>query len=984
VSIVERPVAELPAAHPAFEPVRAIPIASLNLHVAEYRHKATGATHYHLAADNPENVFLVALRTMPMDSTGVAHILEHTALCGSRKYPVRDPFFLMIRRSLNTFMNAFTSSDWTAYPFASQNRKDFDNLLSVYLDAVFFARLDPLDFAQEGIRIEFEKPDDKDSPLVYKGVVFNEMKGAMSSAQAELWEALNHNLFPTTTYHYNSGGDPEVIPDLKYEELLAFYKEHYHPSNAVFMTYGDIPAVELQARFEERALHEFKALPEKIRGRDEKRYSAPQAVEASYALDEDEAEEKTHIVTGWLLGKTANLRERFEAELLSGVLLENSASPLRHFIETTELGQAPSSLCGVDDSGRELSFMCGIEGSEADRAEAFENGVLDILKSVAENGVPQEDVEAVLHQLELSQREIGGDGYPYGLQLILNGLGAILHDGDPVSLWDMDAVLAELRVAIEDPAYIPGLVQRWLLDNPHRVRLTLVPDTGLSTRRRDKEAARLEKIRAALSTEAAEKIRRDAEALQKRQTQQDDPEMLPLVGREDIPADLIVAEGVEKTQSLGGQSVPLAVYAQGTNGLVYEQLIIDLPDFTRDEQALLPLYTSLVSELGAGDNDYLAMQQWQSRVSGGLRMSLSVRADLSDPATGLGHLVLSGKALNNRAGDFNALMRTTLESLRFDEGSRVRELVAQMKARWESSVTGQGHSLAMQASSASFSAVASFNQHISGLHGIRRMKALDASIAGDEELQKLLASLSAIHAKVLASPRRFLLIGEGEQLPALESALGKVWMPAPYAPTASAFRFAAPAAGKSVAWLANTQVQFCARAYAAVPVEHEDAAALMLLGSFLRNGFLHGAIRERGGAYGGGASYDSNASAFRFYSYRDPRLAETLKDFDASVQWLLDSKHEQRQLEECVLGVVGDMDKPLSPSGEARQAYHNALYGRTLEQRRRVRERLLAVTLDDLRSAGERYLTGAAITAVVVPTAKAADVEALGLAIEKL
>ncbi len=483
----------VPPAHPAFEAIRAVPIPSLNLSVAEYRHRRTGAIHYHLAADNPENVFCVALRTMPMDSTGVAHILEHTALCGSRRYPVRDPFFMMIRRSLNSFMNAMTSSDWTAYPFASPNRKDFDNLLSVYLDAVFFARLDPLDFLQEGIRVEFENPDDPQSPLVYKGVVFNEMKGAMSSVNSVLWEALNENLFPTTTYHYNSGGDPEVIPDLRYEDLVAFYKEHYHPSNAVFMTYGDIPAVELQAKIEEQALKEFTALPGQIRGHDEKRYAAPRAVQQAYALDDDDTDEKTHIVMGWLLGHTANLRERFDMELLSGVLLENSASPLRHFLETTGLGSSPSSLLGVDDSGREMSFLCGIEGSEPERAQALEDGVLDVLRQVAAEGVPVEDVEAVLHQLELSQREIGGDGYPYGLQLLMNGLGAVLHDGDPVALWNIDAVLADLRQAIKNPHYIRNLVQRWLLDNPHRVRVTLAPDTRLSERRREQEAARLEK-----------------------------------------------------------------------------------------------------------------------------------------------------------------------------------------------------------------------------------------------------------------------------------------------------------------------------------------------------------------------------------------------------------------------------------------------------------------------------------------------------------
>lgn len=975
----------LPAAHPAFEPVRVVPVPSLGLEVAEYRHRGTGAVHYHLAADNAENVFLVALRTMPMDSTGVAHILEHTALCGSRKYPVRDPFFLMIRRSLNTFMNAFTSSDWTAYPFASQNRKDFDNLLSVYLDAVFFARLDPLDFAQEGIRVEFEKPEAADSPLVYKGVVFNEMKGAMSTAQSVLWETLNKHLFPSTTYHYNSGGDPEHIPDLRYEDLVAFYKEHYHPSNAVFMTFGDIPAVELQETIHEQALKEFAALPEQIRGCDEKRYHAPVRVEEAYALDEEGASDKTHIVMGWLLGQTANLRERFEAELLSGVLLENSASPLRHYLETTELGQAPSSLCGVDDSGRELSFMCGIEGSEPERAAAFEEGVLAVLREVAEYGVPEEDVEAVLHQLELSQREIGGDSYPYGLQLILNGLGAVLHDGDPLALWDINAVLADLRVAIRDPHFVKGLVQRWLLDNPHRVRVTLRPEPALSERRMAAEAARLAKIRAALSDEEARCIREETAALNARQSQKDDPEILPLVTRDDIPADFLVAEGQEKSLQVAGQPVPLAVYAQGTNGLVYEQMIIDLPDFTEREQELLPLYTSLISELGAGANDYMAMQQWQSRVSGGLRMSLSVRTDLHDAGKGMGHLVFSGKALADKAGDFNQLMLATLDGLRFDEGSRVRELVSQMRARWEASVTGQGHGLAMQTAGSAFSAVAAFNQRISGLPGIRRMKALDSALAEDTTLQQLLSDLQGMHRKVQQSQRRFLLIGEEERLAALESSLQNTWQGAIWQPKGGATVFAAPPAARNVAWLCNTQVQFCARAFPAVPVEHPDAAALMLLGGFLRNGYLHNAIREKGGAYGGGAGYDGNACAFRFYSYRDPRLTDTLKDFDNSIDWLLNETHEQRQLEETVLGVISDMDKPLSPAGEARQAYHNALYGRTHEQRKRLRERLLAVSLADLQRVGDTWLAkGTACTAVIAPNARAAEVESLGLAIEKL
>ena len=273
----------------------------------EYEHKATGAVHFHLASDNPENVFLVAFRTVPMDSTGVAHILEHTALCGSKRFPVRDPFFMMIRRSLNTFMNAFTSSDWTAYPFASRNRKDFNNLLSVYLDAAFFSRLHPLDFAQEGHRLEFAEADNPDSELQYKGVVYNEMKGAMSSTNSVLWHTMCKYLFPSSTYHYNSGGEPDDIPDLSYEQLLAFYKSHYHPSNAVFMTFGDIPAGDHHEQFEKLALSQFQRLDTGIAVTDEKRYLAPVRVQEYYAVDEIKAD-RNHVVVGWLLGHSSSRR----------------------------------------------------------------------------------------------------------------------------------------------------------------------------------------------------------------------------------------------------------------------------------------------------------------------------------------------------------------------------------------------------------------------------------------------------------------------------------------------------------------------------------------------------------------------------------------------------------------------------------------------------------------------------------------------------
>ena len=424
-----------PATHTRFQLLRSTAIASLNITLHEFEHIKTGAQHIHFESDSKENVFLVAFRTMPESANGVAHILEHTALCGSQKYPVRDPFFMMSRRSINTFMNAFTSSDWTAYPFSSLSQKDYYNLLDVYLDAAFFSRLDPLDFAQEGHRLEFKDPADKKSPLEYKGVVYNEMKGAMSSVTSQLWHTLCKYLYPTTTYHVNSGGDPASIPDLSYDELLAFYQTHYHPSNAIFMTFGDIPAATLQEKFEQRALSHFDKLDHSLSVNNEKRYFAPIRVQESYpyvpANDDDTVQRKSHVVVAWLLGEVTDLESSMRAQLLSGILLNNSASPLLHALETTELGDAPSPLCGMDDSQKELSFICGLEGCDANEADKVEQLIMQTLQNLAEKGMEQAEVESALHQLELHQREIGGDHYPYGLQLMLNALPASIHRGSP-------------------------------------------------------------------------------------------------------------------------------------------------------------------------------------------------------------------------------------------------------------------------------------------------------------------------------------------------------------------------------------------------------------------------------------------------------------------------------------------------------------------------------------------------------------------------
>lgn len=969
----------------AFIHKRSRQLDTLNITVEEYEHRVTGAMHYHLASKNPENVFLVALRTVPMDSKGVAHILEHTALCGSQKYPVRDPFFMMIRRSMNTFMNAFTSSDWTAYPFASQNKKDFNNLLEVYLDAVFFPSLNELDFAQEGHRLEFSEPDNPDSKLEFKGIVYNEMKGAMSSPNTMVWQLLCKYLYPTTTYHYNSGGDPADIPDLSYQELLDFYHSHYHPSNAIFMTYGNIPAAEHQQKIEDFALKRFKKLDIHIEVDNEQRYTKPLKVEESYPLDEEDIDNKTHIVMAWLLGKSTDLEELYKSQLLASVLLDNSASPLLKALETTDLGKSPSPLCGLEDSHREMSFICGLEACREDATEAIEKLILETLQEIAEKGIDQNKVEAALHTLELEQREISGDSYPYGLQLILASLSTATHRGDPIQLLDIDPVLGQLKKAIRNPRFIPDLIRKSLLDNPHRILLTVRPDASLPEKLAQQEQDKLARIRAALSEEDQKEIILQARQLEARQAKTDDASILPKIELSDIPAEIHWPQS--STSSIKNK-LPVRFFAQGTNGLSYQQIVISLPEIEESLQTIMPFYSICLTELGVGDKSYLDIQALQSSISGGVHSHTAMRSVLETEQQMNAYMVLSSKALYPQQGQVAELLVDTLHHCRFDEHQRIKEIIEQICSRKEQSITSQGHSLAMGLACSKMSPISAFNYRNAGLVGIKTLKALSKSLSDSHKLSAIADQFQQFHEITLKGKKQFLLIAEAAQQDTLMRDLENAWTDFETdSQDLDLQDFTLLQIRESVneAWVTSTQVNFCARAYPTVPVSHEDAPVLTVLGLFLRNGFLHRTIREQGGAYGGGAGQDSDSACFRFFSYRDPRLTESLNDFDRSIDWLLQSKHEDSQREEAILGIISSLDKPASPAGTAKQAFYSELFGRNKEQRAHFRQQVLEVTVHSLQRVAEKYLSpNRASTGIVTSKSNISELENLGLKIKYL
>ena len=939
-------------AHASFKFLRERYVESLNVGYQEFEHLATGAIHIHLSSQNTENVFLVAFRTVPEDSTGVAHILEHTVLCGSKNFPVRDPFFTMLKRSLNTFMNAFTSSDWTAYPFASQNKKDFDNLLTVYLDSVFFPNLNELDFAQEGHRLEFENSEDKQSGLVHKGVVFNEMKGAMSSINSILWQTLTKNLFPESTYHFNSGGDPEEIPKLTYKKFKKFYEKHYHPSNAAFVTFGDIAAAEHQEKFNDHALRHFDKDNRHIAVDNESRFSAPKRIQDFFPAGENELENNSHVVMAWLLNPSSDVKANIRNRLVSSILLDNSGSPLLNALETTPLAKAPSPLCGLEDSMKEMCFVCGVEGTELKHTEKIENLILSTLKKITKEGLDKDQLMASLNQIELSQREITGASYPYGLQLILSCLPGVIHRGDPASLLDIDNILAELRIEIEDPEFLKKSINELFLHNNHRLTLTLQPDSSMAERKIEAEKEGLVAAKKDISEREIQRIITMAKDLQERQNLEEDVSILPKIEISDIPKDFYFKT---KNSQIEGP-VPIIAYDAATNGLVYQNAVIPAPNLTDEEIRLLPLYTACVTEVGVGNMSYEEAQLWQSNTVGSFTASMLVKPSLCDPNQLIGNLIFSTKGLKRNQEKINGLISETLESVKFSELSRLEELVNQIKTSKQSGIIGSGHLMAMSAAAKSCSLLAQLKETWSGIESLSIIKTI-MNGSSDQKYSELSTKLSSIHSKFKKQARNILLISEQKDLGNFIKTIQSHDLGSHKSnKNGGTLNIKKKSSEQNMCYMTNTQVNFCSRAYSTVASGHLDAAPLAVLGGILRNGYLHQAIREKGGAYGGGASQDIDSGAFRFFSYRDPRIKETLDDFDNSIDWIKTQTPTKSMIEESVLGVISSLDKPNSPSGEAKQAFFAELNGRNKQTIKEFRDRTLNVKHADITRVANKYL----------------------------
>jgi len=917
----------------------------------ELEHERTGARHLHVECPDDNNSFAVFFPTVPKDSTGVAHILEHVVLAGSQKFPVRDPFFSMTRRSLATFMNAFTSADWTMYPFSSRNAKDFKNLLEVYLDATFFPRLDEDSFKQEGIRFEFEDPADPNSGLRYKGVVYNEMKGALASPQAAVQKIVGETMFPGLTYSYISGGDPEHIPDLTWEHLRKFHAVHYHPSNAYFYTYGDQNLEQTLAAIEENALKHFNRIEVDTSIPDVKRFKMPvKAVEPYPATAGEDNTRKAQALVAWVTVHTGDSFQLLAMRVLAEVLLGNAASPLRKALIDSKLGTAMADGSGLQDDYRESVFGAGLKDIAQEDAEKVERVVLDTLERVVNDGVDQTQVDAAVHHLEFEKRERSNAGFPYSLKVLFTALAPYYYGGDPYDALNFDADLARLERDRKAGRFFENLIQAELLDNTHRALLTVAPDTALEERKRHKELERLAKIEAGLTE--ADKTRIVAEALRLKQEQdaKQDLSTLPTLELTDIPMKF---ENVPSRDAKLG-SAHVEFFPLPTNGVTYIDIRSDFSALTPDEKDLLPLFGRVLTQAGAAGQDYVEIAKRIASYTGGVGAAAQVQP-LAAREDYLQSFMVSGKALDRNAKPFTELLTDLTVHLEIETG-RLKEIIAETATRLESSLANLGFQFAILLAQSKLNSEGALNDRLQGigmLHVMRNLAKLDES-----GLRDLVSRLDAIRRKLFRSDSITIVVtSEESMIETLKGYLADFVAALPV----TAGRNGAPVKPPPLdpvreARTAPMPVAFNVRTFKTVRYQHADAPVLLVLANYVRDTFLHKELREKGGAYGAYAQANTGGGNFYFGSYRDPNIIRTYDTYDRAVRWVIDSDIDPEALKEAILGACGDVDPLESPDIKGRREAINRLTGFTRAEREKFKQRLLSATAADLQRVAKSYL----------------------------
>ncbi|MCC7299882.1 MAG: insulinase family protein [Verrucomicrobia bacterium] len=938
-----------------FKLIREQFVREFNGTVKEYRHEPTGAEVISVENTHNNKVFGITFRTPPSDSTGVAHILEHTVLCGSRKYPLKDPFVQLLKGSLQTFLNAMTYPDKTVYPVASQNEQDFYNLVDVYLDAVFFPRITPDFFQQEGWHYELENLD---APLTCKGVVYNEMKGAYSSPDNLLLERSQQALFPDTTYGLDSGGSPAKIPTLTYSDFRKFHETHYHPSNARIFFYGnDNPEHRLKILGE--YLDRFQPLenPPDSSVPLQKPFDKPVLVEETYAVSEGE----THAFTtvNWAIPDGIL---HFALIILDQILTGNSGSPLRKALIESGLGEDIAGF-GLETNLRQPAWSIGMKGVEIPNLGKVEELIFQSLEKLARDGIDRGEIEAAMNSFEFDLRENNHGSFPQGLSVMLNMLETWLYGWDPLGLAAYEHPLAELKNKLSaDPRYFETLIENILLKNTHRATVRLIPDTDKAARDEADEKARMKAVRDAMSSEElARTVAATASLLSMQQTPDTHEAIktLPLLKRADLDKKIrTIPRAVEPRDN-----ATVLFHEIFTGGIVYVDIGFNLHAVTAEDLPWVSLLGSMLLEMGTQKEDFGSLARRIAQKTGGIHTCPFLAALEGSPESAA-HLFLRGKCMSGQTGDLFDLLHDILFTPAFNNRKRFREILLEQKAEMEGSLVPSGHSAVMSRLKAHYHEAHRAGEALSGIDALFFHRAMQKKMK--EDWPGTVARLESILQKLLAGGLIVNITADGkDRVPAIQS-LEKflIHFPKTGSHPSNVWKFQ-ETQPQSEALLISSSVNYVGRAINLFDNGYKMDGSALVITKYLRTAWLWEKIRVQGGAYGASCGFDPNCGVLAFASYRDPNLAETLAAYGQTAEFLKNLQLDEDELTRALIGAIGGIDSYLLPDAKGYADMVRYLTGQTDEKRQKLREELLSTTAKDFKEFADFLSMEKAVTSVL-------------------
>lgn len=907
------------------------------------RHKKSGARIAILSNNDDNKVFYIGFRTPPEDETGVPHIIEHTTLCGSKKFPVKDPFIELAKGSLNTFLNAMTYPDKTVYPIASCNDQDFKNLMDVYLDAVFNPNITKYEeiFKQEGWHYELTGKDDE---LKINGVVYNEMKGAYSSPDEVLSSQIYRSLFPDNTYSKDSGGNPEYIPKLTYEAYLDFYHKYYHPSNSYIYLYGDMDVVERLEWLDKEylSLYDYKKVNSEINK--QPAFDEMKNVEAQYSITMDDSQEnKTYLSYNRVVGDSLDEMLYQAFDVLDYALVSSPGAPVKQALIDAGIGD---DVYGSYDAGiLQPVFSFVAKNANASQADEFESIIENTLKEVVKTGINKEALLAGINSSEFKFREADFGQFPKGLLFGLNCLDSWLFDDmKPFIHLECLGTFAKLRKAV-DTDYFEKLIQEYLLDNTHGSSVTVKPKRGLGNEREEALAKELSDYKASLSDEEIKKLIEDTEHLKKYQEEpssDEDLRKLPMLTRADMKKNAMPFSNIEDELS----DVKVVRHDIESNGIDYISFLFDAGDFAQSELGYLGFFTNALGLVSTEKYSYTDLANATNIYTGGISTGTASHPDIKDRNNFVFKFEVKLKVLEKNLDKALELMEQMLLSSDFTDTKRLGELVAQIKARLQANLSSSGHLVAAMRSMSSFSRYALYQDELKGIAFYRSICHIEKELS--ESPKSVSDKLAAIAKKLFARNRMLISFtgnneAYGNAKPSLEKVIAGFDKMSAIGNQAEVHFNTA-----KEAFIDASQIQYVAKTGDFICEGYEYTGALRLLRIILSYDYLWINVRVKGGAYGCMNTFLRSGESY-FVSYRDPNLSDTLDVYDRIPEYIKSFSPDERDMTKYIIGTFSALDTPMNPEAKGSRSLSAYLEGITYEQIQKERNEILNAQPEDIR-----------------------------------